>query len=475
MTHLPGIGPSSTSAPAPLDGLAPHPCHDVSEPPAETLTAQPPQPSSLARAFYGGFIEQPGALGPSTASPQLSPVDVKLRAHVDEARLREHVYTLAGPTMAGRDNNSVESARARAYLVKELAALGLTPLFGASFEQPIMLANGDRHGTNLGAVLPATEPNPKGEYVMLVAHYDHLGVEGGKVIAGADDNASGVAAVLEAVRALVRSAPKRRHDIVVVFPDCEEPPDVRTERMGSRYLMDHLPRAKDALRLAIVADVIGGDSLPGELLVLGAETSPAASKLTARVKDEAGAHVSRVSVAQVEKFLLPWERRGKSDYDSVRRHGRPSLFLTTGTTPHYHAPSDTPDTVSYSKLKAVTRYLAGLTLAAANDTAAVTYDEHVVDPQADLESLERLIRLVLANRPPDLLPARQAKLERGLTRIAEMKATLRTRGALGPATYYELMGIALEMQIALTRPALTTWQILWHELKTRLAHIFGGK
>jgi len=82
--------------------------------------------------------------------------------------------------------------------------LKLQPLFDdKSYFQPIPSLSGDKDsfiGRNVGAVLPGSDPKLKDEWIILGAHFDHLGKRGDVLYPGADDNASGVAMLLEVAR-----------------------------------------------------------------------------------------------------------------------------------------------------------------------------------------------------------------------------------------------------------------------------------
>jgi Peptidase family M28 len=171
------------------------------------------------------------AAGPSRVSANADSV----AAAVDVSTIETDVRYLAAPELQGRLRGTEGNARARAQIVASLKAAGLAPLFNDSFEQPTYPNGGDRepYAINVGAIFLA--PDRDARWIVLVAHYDHRGVIDGKVQAGADDNASSVALVLALGHALGRTRPALRRHVVLLFPDAEEPPDVRTERMGSSW------------------------------------------------------------------------------------------------------------------------------------------------------------------------------------------------------------------------------------------------
>ena len=90
------------------------------------------------------------------------------------------------------------------------------------------------------------------EWVIVAAHFDHLGVRDGVLYPGADDNASGVAMMLEVARSLVESPEKPRRSVMFVGFDLEE-----VGLFGSRYFVEHPPVPLDKVALFVTADMIG--------------------------------------------------------------------------------------------------------------------------------------------------------------------------------------------------------------------------
>src|SRR5881409_3178395 len=228
--------------------------------------------------------------------------------------LERDVRLLAAPEMRGRLRGTDENERARAYIVERLRAAGLAPLFDGSFEQPTYV-DGEggarvRHGTNVGAVFRAAPPHA--EWIVLVAHYDHLGVVGGAVHPGADDNASSVALLLALGDALGLARPRLPRHVVLLFPDAEEPPDIRTERMGSSWFWRHPPLPAERLDLALVFDLMGGRASPeiraaglaDALFVLGAEAHPSLVSLVRDVAAAARVEPVRLSLPMIE--VMPY-------------------------------------------------------------------------------------------------------------------------------------------------------------------------
>src|SRR5262249_41584294 len=153
--------------------------------------------------------------------------EAELSEEITERELRAHVYRLASPEFLGR--NGPGAAPAARHLEAAFKKLKLQPAFGDSYFQPIpaMGAGGkpDREsfvGRNVAAVLPGIDPELKEEWILLSAHYDHLGVKKGRLHPGADDNATGVAMLLEVAERFALQKNKPRRTMMFVAFDQEE-------------------------------------------------------------------------------------------------------------------------------------------------------------------------------------------------------------------------------------------------------------
>ncbi len=115
-------------------------------------------------------------------------------------------------------------------------------------------------------------PVLKNEWVIVSAHYDHLGVRGGVLYPGADDNASGVAMMLEVARSMAAQLDPPRRSLMFIGFDLEE-----IGLFGSRYFVAHPPVRLQQVVLFITADMIGR-SMAGVcddlVFVLGTENAP---------------------------------------------------------------------------------------------------------------------------------------------------------------------------------------------------------
>ncbi len=231
----------------------------------------------------------------------------------DAARIRKHVATLASPEFGGRRGPVAE--RSRTYLIDEFKRLGLKPLFDGSFYQDIPDREpGSLMGRNVGAKLVGTDPKLRDEWVIVSAHFDHLGVRDGVLYPGADDNASAVAMMLEVARCLVAVPEKPRRSVMFIGFDLEE-----RGLFGSRYFVEHSPLPLDKVALFVTADMIGR-SLAGVgtdfVFVMGTERWPSSRSW---IRDASRAKPLRVGMLGADLLLLD-----RSDYGPFRRGRSPS-------------------------------------------------------------------------------------------------------------------------------------------------------
>jgi hypothetical protein len=273
-----------------------------------------------------------GALGVGgTADPRAAAAQAIVG---DTAALMSTVRVLAADSMEGRKAGSRGSARARAYLVGRLTAIGLTPLV-ADYQQRFPLPRDEPNvGTNLLAVIPGTA-SPR-HYIVLSAHYDHVGVVREQIYNGADDNASGVAAVLALAVELKRNP--LRHSVVIALFDAEE-----SGVMGARAFLAAQPVPKDSIRLNVNLDMIG-HSETGVLWAAGSGRRPQLRPLLESIS--AGAPVQlRLGHDQPGLQGQP-DWTFDSDHAPFHSAGIPFVYFGVEDHQDYHQPTDDPETIT---------------------------------------------------------------------------------------------------------------------------------
>lgn len=274
-------------------------------------------------------------------------------ATITEAEFRELVGVLAHDSMRGRATPSPEIEQAAGWIAGEFAAMGLEPGGGGgefiqrySFRPRIVdVAAPPVDAPNVAAVLTGSDPELRNEYVVFSAHMDHVGVRepdasGDSIYNGADDDASGTAAVIEIAQA---------------FAALEEPPPRSTVFLlvsgeerglhGSRAYADEPPEPVASGRMVanLNMDMVGRN-WPDTIVAIGKEHS------------DLGATLVRVNAAHPELGMTAiddlWPDENfyfRSDHFNFARNGVPVLFFFNGTHEDYHRPSDEVELIDAEK------------------------------------------------------------------------------------------------------------------------------
>jgi Zn-dependent M28 family amino/carboxypeptidase len=138
---------------------------------------------------------------------------------IDLQLLLEHLQTLSSDAYQGRLTGTEGNKKARDYIINHFKRTGVQS-FESSYEQPFSFKRGDKNyqANNVIGLIPGSSfPD---QYIVISAHHDHLGKQGETIFNGADDNASGVAALLIFADYLKKHQPK--HSVMLVAFDAEE-------------------------------------------------------------------------------------------------------------------------------------------------------------------------------------------------------------------------------------------------------------
>jgi Zn-dependent M28 family amino/carboxypeptidase len=249
------------------------------------------------------------------------------------------VRVLSADEMEGRKVGTKGGALARAYVARRMADAGLKPL-GASFEQEFKLPVGvegkgaGRSGVNLVGYVEGRRHS--GRFLVVTAHYDHLGVRDGAVYNGADDNASGVAVLLQLA---ARFGGGRRPENSVIFAalDAEE-----QGLLGAYALVRRLREERRELALDVNLDMVSRSDR-GELYAAGAYRTPALRPL-----------LERVAARAPVKLLLGHDRpeqghddwTNQSDQFAFHKAGVPFVYFGVEDHKDYHKPTDDFDALT---------------------------------------------------------------------------------------------------------------------------------
>lgn len=291
--------------------------------------------------------------------------DTPPRLESDAARMARTVAVLASDSLGGRRAGSGDDLRAARYLEERLREAGCEPLWrnmtvavdlsGVSDARREALA-GPWNAESRNIVAVVRSRHPEADKLLVGAHYDHLGryrydvglpriglyIAAGELLPGANDNASGTAAVVELARLLRPYADRFRRDLVVALFGAEELGIVGSRQL-ERMLRDSSLRIGHMVNLEMLGRM-RGDTL---LLEGGriADLSPAVARTPRR--DTA----LRV-VAEPEHLSM-----GSDHYAFAERMIPVSFFVTTDHST-LHRPTDTPESLDMQGMKRAVDYIA---------------------------------------------------------------------------------------------------------------------
>lgn len=273
-------------------------------------------------------------------------------AQTQQERLTRHVYVLTSDSLQGRDAGTIYADKAASYIVQQFEEIGVEPYFEDGFYQHF-----EKYGTttykNIVGIIRGNDPTLKDEYIIIGAHYDHLGVKNDQVYNGADDNASGTATIIEMARILKGRQSQLKRSVIVVAFDAEE-----KGLWGSYNLAEKLDVSKVKLMMSI--DMVGWLHRGKTLRLYGAATIKDGKKL---LEAEARKLQLDIDAHSFETSIF-----GATDTQGFAKKNVPTLYITTGLKSPYHKPEDDADLIDYQGMDRITNYLADVTECLANRT-----------------------------------------------------------------------------------------------------------
>lgn len=323
------------------------------------------------------LVSAPRALEAQAAAPAAARAARAVRATTpDDAR--RLVSWIADDSLMGRFTGSEHAMKAARIIARQMEAVGLEPLGDDGFLQrvPILMSRGPQAGlpprprlapdfaaldtvpeedrrpaVNVVGMLRGSDPALRDEYVIVGAHYDHVGVnaaravDGDSIFNGADDDASGVVAVLEAARQLVEGGAPKRSVIFVTFTGEEN------GMTGTNWYIRQPPRPLEQTVAGFLIEMIGRpDSLAG---------GPGKGWLTGYERSTMGEMLSAANVAVVADPRPEQNFFMRSDNAPFARIGIPAHTISSfGLHTDYHRPSDEVETLDYPHFAAVINAVA---------------------------------------------------------------------------------------------------------------------
>lgn len=280
---------------------------------------------------------------------------------MDSMLIRQHLYTLSADSMEGRNTATVGQYKAADYIVNYLRQAGVQPIFkdstgNLSYLQPYPFVKkfGDRtdyfpYAHNVIGYVEGSVK--KDEFLVISAHYDHLGIRKDSIYNGADDNGTGTSMVLELARIFAQSAANGERpyrSILFVFFSGEE-----KGLLGSAYFAENpvvpLKQCVADLNIDMVGRwdtahigndnylyLIGSDKLSKDLHRLSEKTNRACCKMELDYTFNDPKDPQRLYY--------------RSDHYNFAKYDVPVIFYFSGLHEDYHRPSDDPEKINIQLL-----------------------------------------------------------------------------------------------------------------------------
>ncbi len=273
---------------------------------------------------------------------------------LDSSQIMSDVFRLADDSMRGRRIGSSENARARDFLAARFDALGLGVIGVGRIQKftvpPLARRPDSLRGANVVGIIKGTKAPD--EFIVVTAHFDHLGVgrplNGDSIYNGADDNASGTVALLALARHFMRAKPA--HSIVFALVDGEE-----SGELGSKAFVANPPVPLEKMLLDVNMDMVGRN-IKNELYASGPTKYPQLRPLV-----DAAVACSPPPVVLIvghDSGGRGYDWTNQSDQGAFHAKGIPFVYFGEEDHPDYHRPGDTADRLMPAFLVSSARLVA---------------------------------------------------------------------------------------------------------------------
>ena len=271
-------------------------------------------------------------------------------------QLRIHATELSSEKFQGRGIGSKGIDLAAAYIVEQFRAAGLQTVNGTyahDWTQSIV-GNGNVRMTNIVGMIPGANRSLSGEPVIVGAHYDHLGVDTqtGRHFPGADDNAAGIAALIEVASQLVRSFSPQRPILFVAFSGEE------SGLLGSQNFVENPPAGFDSSNFHAMINLDAVGRLEGRDLQVFATDSAYEWPFMAQ----------GIGFTIGVNSIFPANTIASSDHVSFLNAGVPAIHLFSGVHEDYHQLSDSADRLDLQGMADVALWLEEAIVYVADNT-----------------------------------------------------------------------------------------------------------
>jgi len=240
----------------------------------------------------------------------------------------EHLKKLSSDKMGGREFATSGNDMAQDYIIEQFKKLELEPAFDNSYKQPFSYKNGK--GNNIGVIIPGKTE----KLIVVTAHFDHLGKQGSKIYNGADDNASGTAALFD-IAGLFKNI-DNKHSILIVALDAEE-----KGLIGAKHLVNNFPFELDNVAVNINMDMIA-HNFDNELIACGTFYNPELKPIL----EEIDASVNLIYGHDSPEFKGSSNWTYASDHGEFHKKKVPFIYFGVADHKDYHSTTDTFENIN---------------------------------------------------------------------------------------------------------------------------------
>lgn len=279
------------------------------------------------------------------------------QSEITEKEIKDHIIFLTSEKNAGRYPGGKVNRSVVKYIIKDFKKQGLIP-FEKNYKQPfkanLRVEKGAKktplvNTCNVVGYLEGNDPILKNEYIILGAHYDHLGLGGpssksdkkNTIHYGADDNASGTAALLEIAEKIASNKNKLKRSVIFIAFGAEE-----QGLLGSKYFVDNPLVPLSQIKLMINMDMVGRLNAEKHVYMGGAGTFPNGVEFMQNLGES----------LDLTPIVHPGAVGG-SDHVSFYKKNLSVLGMHTGGHAQYHTPEDTVDLINIPGEKQVCEYI----------------------------------------------------------------------------------------------------------------------
>lgn len=275
---------------------------------------------------------------------------------VDKDLIKKHVYTLANDSLMGRGFGTVGGRMAADYIEKQFIDAGISPWNGVyryEFIHSGMMLKTE--GCNIVGWVEGSDPELKYEYIVIGAHYDHIAyvVRGDKKVVynGADDNASGTAALIELGRWLTKNRHQLKRSVILVAFDGEE-----SGLIGSSHLVKNNQIPVEKVKMMFSMDMVGMLKKYGGLDMVGNATLKGGEKILNPIAQNHGISIKKQG-KRVER---------QTDTAPFGLKAIPAVHVFTSTVSPYHQPGDDAHLLDYDGMVTITSFMADVVVDLSN-------------------------------------------------------------------------------------------------------------